>query len=177
MPERPRLLQCQRLRDLDHVPGRGRRREMGHLRRVLCHPLIDALAERRLRPAGVDRGGGDAVVFQRRGPFVREHVQRGLGHGVGVELAGHEGGDVGGGEDGGDEDDAFEFGFLDEREECAGDAQGRDGAEGHFICELVEVPDKEGKRLEAPHGKDQTATYKFSKAVVGWGFLPALLTR
>jgi hypothetical protein len=141
VPKGARLLQGESLRNLDNIVRRRLRREMRHLRCILGHPVIDPLAKGRLRPPGMDGGSGDAVVFERRGPLVREHVQRGFGDGVGVELARHEEGDVGGGEDGGDKDDALQFGFLDEREEGAGDAEGSDGAECHFVRELVKVPE------------------------------------
>jgi hypothetical protein len=144
VPKCARLLQGESLRDLDDVLRRRLRKEMGHLRRILGHPVINSLAKGCLRPPGMDGGSGDAVVFERRGPLVCEHVQRGFGDGVGVELARHEESDVRGGEDGGDEDDALQLGFLDEWEEGAGDAEGSDGAECHFICEFVKVPETQG---------------------------------
>jgi len=139
VPEGGGLLEGEGLRDLDDTSTSGIGGEVGNVRCVFGHPVLERSTEVSLGPAWVDSSGGDTLVFEGSTPFACEHVKGGLGDTVGVELVGHHKGDLGGGKDGADEDDGLLVGLLDERKEGAGDAEGDDSVEGHLLTEGIEI--------------------------------------
>jgi hypothetical protein len=51
VPEGASLLESQSLRDLDDVASSSLRGEVGYVRSVFGHPVVDTFAERSLRPS------------------------------------------------------------------------------------------------------------------------------